>query len=156
LLITHLTSHPLPVSLSLSLSTVPPSSKTKPKHLTLTAGSSQLYLHMQPEGSPPPSLQWYRNGLMLPHERKNILVATEVNRSHEGTYSCRLTNMAGTFTWLEATVEIRTVATSMPRLPSSASPPPPRGTNPPTTTVPVPAVPSHHQQKKKEQQREGL
>jgi hypothetical protein len=113
---------------------------------------------VQPEGSPPPSLQWYRNGLMLPHERKNILVATEVNRSHEGTYSCRLTNMAGTFTWLEATVEIRAIATSVPRLPSSASPPPPppRGANPPTTTVSVPAVPSHHQQKQKEQQREGL
>lgn len=95
----------------------PPFSKTKPKHLVLTSGSSQLYLHMQPEGSPPPTMQWYRNGLHLRQETKNILVINEINKTHEGTYSCVLKNMAGEFTWLEATVEIRTI----PRLSSTSS-----------------------------------
>jgi hypothetical protein len=126
-------------SLPLTLFTVPPSSKTKPKHLTLTSGSSQLYLHMQPEGSPPPSLQWYRNGLLLPHETKNILVVNEVNKSHEGTYSCRLTNMAGVFTWLEATVEIR----PLPRLSASST----TSSSSPSSTSTVPA---HHHSKKGE------
>lgn len=87
---------------------------------------------MQPEGVPPPFLQWYRNGVLLPHETKNILVVNEVNKSHEGTYSCRLTNMAGVYTWLEATVEIR----SVPRLPSNSAT---------TTTSTNTMNPSQHQ-----------
>jgi hypothetical protein len=82
-----------------------PSSATKAKHLVLTSGS-QLYLHIVEEGSPKPTLQWYKNGMPLKKETKNSLIVNDVSKSHEGTYTCVLTNMAGKFVWLEATVII--------------------------------------------------
>lgn len=82
-----------------------PSSRTKPLHLVLTTGS-QLYLHIEEEGSPAPSIQWFKNGVALRKERKNVLIVNDVNKSHEGTYTCALINMAGKYMWLEATVLI--------------------------------------------------
>jgi hypothetical protein len=82
-----------------------PSSSTKEMHLVLTSGS-QLHLHIEGEGSPKPSIQWYKNGIALKRERKNNLIVNDVNKSHEGTYTCVLQNMAGKFVWLEATVLI--------------------------------------------------
>lgn len=82
-----------------------PSCRTKALHLVLTTGS-QLYLHIDEEGSPAPSIQWFKNGIALRKERKNTLIVNDVSRSHEGTYTCSLINMAGKFMWLEATVLI--------------------------------------------------
>jgi hypothetical protein len=83
-----------------------PSSRTKEMLLVITTGR-QLYLHIDDEGSPKPSLQWYKNGVILKRERKNVLIVDDVNKSHEGTYTCALVNMAGTFIWLEATVIVK-------------------------------------------------
>jgi hypothetical protein len=86
---------------------VAPSSKTKPKHLILNAGASQLYLHVQVDGAPSPAIQWFKNGIPIPNEVKSNLIVNNVDKSHEGTYSCELRNMAGSYTWLEATVIVR-------------------------------------------------
>lgn len=86
---------------------VAPSCKTKPKHLILHAGASQLYLHVQVDGAPSPSIQWFKNGIPIPNEVKSNLIVNNVDKSHEGTYSCELRNMAGTYTWLEATVIVK-------------------------------------------------
>eukprot|EP00603_Paraphysomonas_imperforata_P008009 CAMPEP_0114422426 /NCGR_PEP_ID=MMETSP0103-20121206/5603_1 /TAXON_ID=37642 ORGANISM="Paraphysomonas imperforata, Strain PA2" /NCGR_SAMPLE_ID=MMETSP0103 /ASSEMBLY_ACC=CAM_ASM_000201 /LENGTH=1340 /DNA_ID=CAMNT_0001591009 /DNA_START=89 /DNA_END=4111 /DNA_ORIENTATION=+ len=82
-----------------------PSSPTREMHMVLTSGS-QLYLHIDYEGSPQPSLQWYKNGMPLKKERKDTLIVNDVSKSHEGTYTCVLLNMAGKYVWLEATVII--------------------------------------------------
>jgi hypothetical protein len=82
-----------------------PTSSTKGMFLVLTTGS-QLYLHIDDEGSPKPTLQWYKNGVPLRKEHKNVLIVKDVSKRHEGTYTCALINMAGKFVWLEATVII--------------------------------------------------
>mmetsp|Transcript_14628 Transcript_14628/g.22062 ORF Transcript_14628/g.22062 Transcript_14628/m.22062 type:complete len:1104 (-) Transcript_14628:253-3564(-) len=92
---------------------VSPSSKTKPKHLVLTTGTSQLYIHVQAEGSPPPAVQWFRNGIALVNETKSNLIVNNVDKSHEGTYSCELKNIVGVYTWLEATVIVRSNKTPL-------------------------------------------
>ena len=83
-----------------------PHSRTKAKHLVLTLGS-QLYLNIEEEGSPRPRIQWYKNGIPLKKEQRNVLIVNNVNKSHDGTYTCALTNMAGRFMWVEATVIVR-------------------------------------------------
>lgn len=83
-----------------------PSSPTREKHIVLRSGG-KLYLHIEDVGSPKPTIQWFKNGVALSNERKNVLTINRVNKSHEGTYTCSLVNMAGSFTWLEATVVVK-------------------------------------------------
>ncbi len=86
--------------------TVPPISRSKHVYSDVVYGSSVL-LHIKPEGIPEPTLQWYRNGYLLPSHTKAILKIDNVNKSHEGTYTCVLRNTAGTFVWQEAAVVVR-------------------------------------------------
>lgn len=82
-----------------------PSSSTESMLVVLSTGS-QLRLQIEDEGSPQPTLQWYKNGIALRKERKNVLIVNNVGKYHEGTYTCALVNMAGRYVWLEATVII--------------------------------------------------
>ena len=84
----------------------PPFARTKPSHHILTVGQD-LFLHLNSSGQPPPSFQWMRNGYQLPRQMTPALVVRQVTKEHEGTYSCKLENTAGSYVWLEATVIVR-------------------------------------------------
>jgi hypothetical protein len=65
-------------------------------------------LHLQIEGLPYPSIQWYKNGYILINETKHILHIENVNKiQHEGTYTCQLQNIGGIYNWLESTIIIK-------------------------------------------------
>ncbi len=83
-----------------------PFSRSKPVYSTVTLGSS-LYLHIKPEGYPEPSLQWFKNGFLLPGRTQSVLHFESVDKSDEGTYTCELRNIAGTFIWQEGAVAVR-------------------------------------------------
>ena len=68
---------------------------------------SQLFLHINVEGSPSPQLQWRRNGFPIPGENRNILVINEVTDDDAGTYTCDMKNMIGSYLWAEATVVVK-------------------------------------------------
>jgi hypothetical protein len=81
-------------------------SRTKSGYYQINFGSPFI-MNIETEGLPPPTLQWYKNGILLENENKNCLKIDKVNVSHSGTYSCDIQNMAGTFKWLEATVYVK-------------------------------------------------
>jgi hypothetical protein len=84
-----------------------PISKTKPS-LHMVAAGGVLRLHINVEGSPLPAIQWLRNGYKVDDETSNTLIVQNVNKAdHEGTYTCELSNMLGTYTWLESTVIVK-------------------------------------------------
>jgi hypothetical protein len=45
-----------------------------------------------------------KNGIELEDQRRSALVFESLDMSDTGTYTCRLTNVAGSFVWVEATV----------------------------------------------------
>lgn len=91
-----------------SLCPEPPISSSKAVYLTLGMGAS-LYLHIKAEGVPEPSLQWYKNGFVLPGQNRPVLHIHSVNKFDEGTYTCELRNIAGTYVWQEGAVSVRSV-----------------------------------------------
>jgi hypothetical protein len=84
-------------------SVVPPTSSTKPRYLRMDRGQ-RLYFQLSTEGFPEPEFQWTKNGIELPDQRRSALVIDSLEFAHSGTYTCRLTNVAGSMTWVEATV----------------------------------------------------
>lgn len=87
----------------------PPSVKSKPLYSEIKV-SSRLILQLQAQGIPTPSFEWFKNGFRLSSEYQqlqNTLLVDSVNKTHTGTYSCLLRNIAGEFLWLEATVVVR-------------------------------------------------
>lgn len=65
-----------------------------------------LVLNLDVEGVPPPNFRWFRNGYLLPDQIQHSLVIDRAERFHAGTYSCEVSNIAGKFVWLEATVSV--------------------------------------------------
>lgn len=63
-------------------------------------------MNLDIEGSPPPSFKWYRNGYLLDGQVQRSLVIESVTKGDAGTYSCEVSNVAGQFVWVEATVSI--------------------------------------------------
>jgi hypothetical protein len=68
---------------------------------------SSVFLHIKAEGSPEPTIQWFKNGYLVPGALGPIYHLDNVNKSHEGTYTCEVKNMAGSFIWQEAAVSVR-------------------------------------------------
>jgi len=65
-----------------------------------------LILNLDVEGVPPPNFRWFRNGYLLADQIQHSLVIDRAERFHAGTYSCEVSNIAGKFVWLEATVSV--------------------------------------------------
>jgi hypothetical protein len=65
-----------------------------------------LTLNLDVEGVPPPSYKWFRNGYHLVDQIHPTLLIENAEKDDSGTYSCQVSNIAGDFTWLEATVVI--------------------------------------------------
>merc|ERR1719473_999029 len=86
------------------------------------AEKQPLYLDVQAEGSPPPSYQWYLNGVALPGEDQKTLTIGQIRKEHAGAYTCEVSNMAGSVTFMDITVSVRSAPVSEP----SKSPPPPK------------------------------
>ena len=89
------------------VSTEIPRVNTKPSYQELKAGKS-LFLNLAVEGYPPPSYQWYKNGYALEEVEAQLAsyYIESVNTTHSGTYSCEVSNIAGSVLWLEATVRV--------------------------------------------------
>lgn len=87
---------------------MPPISLSKPVYLTLGMGAS-LYLHIKAEGMPAPSLRWFKNGFILSGQNNPVLHIPSVNKFDEGTYTCELRNIAGSYIWQEGAVSVRSV-----------------------------------------------
>ena len=82
-----------------------PVSNTRPSYAMQELGS-QLYIGLLVESSPPPSFQWYKNGFPIPGEDRQNFIVKSVKKTDEGTYSCKIWNVAGEFTWKESVVVI--------------------------------------------------
>ena len=93
---------------------MPPFSVSKPVYVTVGSGSS-LYLHIKAEGLPEPSLQWYKNGYMLNGQTKHVLYISSVDKFDEGTYTCELRNIAGSYIWEEGAVSVRSPSLQQPK-----------------------------------------
>ena len=65
-----------------------------------------MRLSLVVSGNPYPTLQWHKNGFPLVNQTSEILVLPNAKPSDSGTFTCVLTNMAGTFTWTEASVSV--------------------------------------------------
>jgi hypothetical protein len=84
----------------------PPSIRTKASYSTLIVGQTFL-ISLTAEGTPPPTYQWYKNGLLLSGQTSPTLHFTYVEMKHSGTYSCLLENNLGSVMWLEAMISVR-------------------------------------------------
>ena len=84
----------------------PPFSRSKPTYQEVVQGATAS-MRVKPEGSPEPTLQWFRNGFVIPGFTKPELTFDSVNKSHEGTYTCELRNIAGSFVWQEAALTVK-------------------------------------------------
>ena len=75
------------------------------------ASGSTLVLQLSVEGTPHPSLKWFKNGFGISSGdyqfHDDALYVVQANRTHSGTYTCRLKNLVGEHLWLEATVVIK-------------------------------------------------
>ena len=47
-------------------------------------------------GHPPPSIQWYKDGVIIPWETQRFLYINEVMPDDRGSYSCKAVNSEGT------------------------------------------------------------
>ena len=125
---------------SVRLSTPPEISKSMKSKFFDLAEKQPLYLDVQAEGSPPPSYQWYLNGVALPGEDHKTLNIGQIRKEHAGAYTCEVSNMAGSVTFMDITVSVRSAPVSEP----SKSPPPPKDGR---SKVPTNAPPKRKQRK---------
>ncbi len=63
-------------------------------------------LKLDSEGVPSPVFQWFKNGYPMTGENSNKLSFAAVSSEDAGTYSCRVSNIAGSVMWLEGLVEV--------------------------------------------------
>lgn len=72
---------------------VPPAILTHPRSQIVNVGSN-VTLQVVATGSPPPTIQWRRNGIELPGQTNAVLLLPAVSAVHEGTYEAAA-NAAG-------------------------------------------------------------
>ena len=84
----------------------PPSAKNKASLLQFVSGEYMKIIVPGVEGKPEPEYQWYKNGFPLENANGRTYVVDHVNKSHAGTYSCYLSNIAGEYIYTESTVII--------------------------------------------------
>lgn len=96
------------------LSTPPEITKSRSAFFDLAEGQP-LYLDVNAEASPPPSFQWFLNGVALPGERRKTLNIGNIKKEHAGAYTCEVTNVAGSVTFMDITVSVKSSPISEPR-----------------------------------------
>jgi hypothetical protein len=88
------------------LAKAPEITKSKSAFFDLAEGQP-LYLDVNAEASPPPSFQWYLNGVALPGEVRKTLNVGSIKKEHAGAYTCEVSNIAGQVTFMDITVSVR-------------------------------------------------
>ncbi len=85
-----------------------PVSRTKQSYQELVQGAN-LVLQIAADGSPPLYYKWFKNGIPIDDDisKSDKLLIYNVTKSNSGTYSCEISNFAGNYLWLEATVYVK-------------------------------------------------
>lgn len=91
------------IKISMSIA---PSIKSKPKYFNEKKRGETLKIELAGEGMPPPYFQWFRNGVQLVGKVNNVLIIENIDKSDGGTYSCVLTNVAGSYHFQEVIVVV--------------------------------------------------
>jgi len=91
------------IKISMSLA---PSVKSKPKYFNEKKRGETLRIELIGEGMPPPTYQWYRNGVQLAGKVQSVLIIENLDKSDGGTYSCELLNVAGKHLFQEVIVVV--------------------------------------------------
>lgn len=85
-----------------------PVSRTKQSYQELVQGAN-LVLQIAADGSLPLYYKWFKNGIPIDDDisKSDKLLIYNVTKSNSGTYSCEISNFAGNYLWLEATVYVK-------------------------------------------------
>ena len=94
--------------LSVGSGATPPAFSLQPAAQTVSVGGT-VSLLASATGTPAPSYQWSKNGVVLPGQNSATLTLANVNATAAGSYVCVATNAAGTAT---SSVAALTVSTS--------------------------------------------
>ena len=103
------------------LATEPEITKSKSAFFDLAEGQP-LYLVVNAEANPPPSFQWYLNGVALPGETRKTLNIGSIKKEHAGAYTCEVSNIAGQVTFMDITVSVRSSPLAEPTTKPGAAP----------------------------------
>lgn len=87
-----------------------PTISSHPRNQSVTRGSSAV-LQVAATGAPPPTFQWYRNGIPLPDSNSNTLTLSNVQDAELGAYTVTVTNSLGSVTSTPATLSLSTSST---------------------------------------------
>ena len=68
--------------------------------------ATPINLTCSAEGYPPPTYQWYKDGVIIPSETKSFLYIPEALPSNRGSYSCQAINNRGQMSSDSAKVNI--------------------------------------------------
>jgi Zn-dependent metalloprotease len=98
----------------------PPTITTHPQSQTVTAGANVTFTVVA-TGTPPLSYQWRKDGQDLAGATAASLVLNNVQTSHAGTYTVRVSNSAGAVTSNPATLTVSPA--QAPRHPADVNPP---------------------------------
>ena len=85
---------------------VPPTAKPRLSQTKLLYGQYMMLMVPAVVGRPEPEYQWLKNGFPVAGAVSRAYSVSSVNKSHEGTYSCLLKNIAGQFMWSESSVVV--------------------------------------------------
>ena len=84
----------------------PPLARNKGSLLQFRRGEYMKIIVPGVEGRPEPDYQWYKNGFPIEKANKRTYIVDHVNKTHAGTYSCHVSNIAGDYIYAESTVII--------------------------------------------------
>lgn len=68
--------------------------------------ATSINLTCSAEGYPPPTYQWYKDGVLIPGETQSFLYIPETLPSDRGNYSCEASNIRGQMSSDSARVDI--------------------------------------------------
>ncbi len=81
--------------------TLVPSDKAKPPMIiqppedTITQLGDKIHLNCTADGYPPPTYQWYKDGVLIPDETESVLYILEPSPEDRGNYTCKAINSEG-------------------------------------------------------------
>jgi hypothetical protein len=97
-----------PATLTVNPASTPPTITTHPQSQTVTAGANVTFT-VAATGTPPLSYQWRKDGQDLPGQTSSTLTLANVQPTHAGTYTVRVSNSAGQVTSNPATLTVNPV-----------------------------------------------
>ncbi|WP_277510044.1 immunoglobulin domain-containing protein [Ereboglobus sp. PH5-5] len=94
-------------ALTVSAAFTPPAITTQPVSKTVTVGGNVTFTVVA-TGNPAPTFQWMLNGNSIPRATNASHTINNVQKSHEGGYTVRVSNTAGNVTSSVATLTVNT------------------------------------------------